>query len=151
MKKLLFGFIATIIGLSTLAQTGIFKKKRSYKVEGYIVFGTDTIRGTISIPITDDELDYNSLATSVTFIDSLDNTRKYTPLKASGFGLRGDAVFGEYVSVSSLEGLDKDLFLKKYLTERSFYLSISWIDLSLRNVPLYSNIPLRLVLPFQKK
>jgi len=115
MKKLLLGFIATSIALSTLAQTDIFKKKRSYKVEGYIVLGIDTINGTIAIPITDDELDYHSLATSVTFIDSLNKTQKYTPRKATGFGLRGDAVFGEYVSISMSEGLDKDLFLKRVL------------------------------------
>ncbi len=115
MKKLFCGFIATIIALSTLAQAEIFKKKRSYKVEGYVVLGTDTIIGTIAIPITDDELDYHSLANSVTFIDSLNKTQKYTPRKASGFGLRGDAVFGEFESIKVEDDFGQTLFLKRVL------------------------------------
>lgn len=112
---LLFVFIATGIALNTAAQTNILKKKRTYKIEGYVLLGPDTINGTIAIPITYDELDYNSLATSVTFIDSLNNTKKYTPLKASGFGLRDDAVFGDYVSIRVEEDFGQTLFLKKVL------------------------------------
>ena len=112
---LLFVFIATGIALNTAAQTNIFKKKRTYKIEGYVLLGLDTINGTIAIPIIYDELDYNSLATSITFIDTLNSTKKYTPLKASGFGLRDDAVFGDYVSIRVEEDFGQTLFLKKVL------------------------------------
>ena len=112
---LLFVVIVTGIALNTAAQTNIFKNKRTYKIEGYVLLGPDTINGTIAIPIRYDELDYNSLATSVTFIDSLSSTKKYTPLKASGFGLRGDAVFGDYVSIRVEEDFGQTLFLKKIL------------------------------------
>jgi len=115
MRKLLFTITSLFVVLNSVAQTDIFKKKRTYKVEGYILAGTDTVNGIISIPIRYDELDYYSLGTVVEFTDSLNQTKKYRPNKTPGFGLLGDAVFGDYVSIGLRENPDNYLFLKRVL------------------------------------
>lgn len=114
MRKLLSLLLLLLILMNSLAQIYV-GKKQFYKVEGYILEGTDTIRGIISIPIKFSDVDYNSLAMSVSFTDTMNHTKKYRPKTTAGFGLRGDVVLGDYVSIRLPDAEDYHLFLKRLL------------------------------------
>lgn len=115
MKKNFFFLLFAFFVLSGSAQSFGLNKKRSYKAEGYILKGADTINGWIAVPITNDELDYYSLSTRITFTDSFEQQKSYKPNNIAGFGFREDEGLGEYISAGEAEGLSKAKFLRKVL------------------------------------
>ena len=107
MKKIAFLTLLLTATLTALAQS------RSYKVDGYILSGADTVTGTISIPVGKNSVDYASLSTQVIFIERSGKIRGHNPRTLAGFGLRGDDVLGDYVSVTTSDLVPRKLFLKK--------------------------------------
>lgn len=100
---------------------------RGYKVEGYILLSTDTIRGYISIPLHGDEVDYSSLTKKVVFVDSLGESKMYRPDDIPGFGMHNDDVTSHYISVTKTGSSSKKIFLKK-LVEGAVMLLVETID-----------------------
>ena len=119
-----FVFSFFFLGISSycFAQKSFFTPNRSYKVEGYILLGADTVQGYIAIPIDRDEVDYGSLTKQVTFIDSADKSKKYKPSNLNGFGIKGDDVISNYISVAKSENSLRNIFLKKVVEEEAMLL-----------------------------
>lgn len=115
MKKFFSFFICLCFIFQGSAQLNFSNKKRSYKTEGYILNGADSINEWIVVPILNDAIDYYSFTTRVTFIDSSGQQNIYKPNHIDGFGFREDESLGNFISVDKSEGLSKARFLRKIL------------------------------------
>lgn len=127
MRALLFLTSFVFVSSCCLGQKSFFTASRTYKVEGYILLGADTIQGYIAIPIDGDEVDFSSLTKQVTFIDSVDKSKKYKPSHLNGFGIKVDDVVSNYISVAKSENASVNMFLKK-VVEGEAMLLVEKID-----------------------
>ena len=110
MKKLCTYFPCIFFVLQVSAQ---MNSKNSYKANGYILQGTDTVKGWIAVPVSNEEIDYYSLTFRITFIDSSDHQNNYKPKDITGFGFQeNDEDLGNYISVTEADGLSKAKFLR---------------------------------------